>query len=72
MGIHNSLSKRYKLLAAVLAYIGNLLLRTIPIVHSEMDSDSSQEAVRIAFAFGSLPRPDRSEPALVASESSRW
>ena len=77
MGIHNSLYELYKLLAAdlitfrraaVLAYIANLLLRTIPIVHSEIDSDSANEPVRMDF--GDLPRPDRSQPAAVLVESS--
>lgn len=69
IGIHNSLSKLYKLLAAdlitarraaVLAYIANLLLRTIPIVHSELDPEGGDELVRVDVSFGDLPRPDRS------------
>ena len=76
MGIHNSLYELYKLLAAdlitarraaVLAYIANLVLRTIPIVHSEIDSDSSNEPVRIDF--GDLPRPIRTAPAPIPAES---
>lgn len=67
LGIHNSLSELYKLLAAdlisarraaVLAYIANLLLRTIPIVQSELDPDSSSEVVP-RIDFGDLPRPNR-------------
>lgn len=68
VGIHNSLSELYKLLAAdliaarraaVLAYIANLLLRTIPIVQSELNPDSN-ESIRLDVDFGDLPRPDRS------------
>jgi len=67
MGIHNSLSELYKLLAAdlisarraaVLAYIANLLLRTIPIVHSELDPDSATQSVKIDI---DLPRPNRED-----------
>jgi hypothetical protein len=74
MGIHNSLSELYKLLAAdlisarraaVLAYIANLLLRTIPIVHSELDPESSKDPVRIDIDFGDLPRPNRNQPATI-------
>jgi len=78
MGIHNSISELYKLLAAdlisarrraaVLAYIANLLLRTIPIVHSELDPDSSKDSVRIDF--GDLPRPKRNQPVTLTAESS--
>jgi hypothetical protein len=77
MGIHNSLYELYKLLAsdlisarraAVLAYIANLLLRTIPIVHSKLDPDSSKDPVRIDF--GDLPRPNRQPPAAIPAESS--
>ena len=77
MGIHNSISELYKLLAAdlisarraaVLAYIANLLLRTIPIVHSEIDSDSSKDPVRIDL--GDLPRPKRNQPVTLTAESS--
>ena len=76
MGIHNSISELYKLLAAdlisarraaVLAYIANLLLRTIPIVHSEIDSDSSKDPVHIGVDFGDLPRPNRQQPAAIAA-----
>ena len=79
MGIHNSISELYKLLAAdlisarraaVLAYIANLLLRTIPIVHSEIDSDSSKDPVRVEVDFGDLPRPNRQQPAAIVAESS--
>ncbi len=61
MGIHNSLSELYKLLAAdlisarraaVLAYIANLMLRTIPVVHSEIDSKSENQPLRLDVSFG--------------------
>jgi len=75
LGIHNSVSELYKLLAAdvissrraaVLAYIANLLLRTIPIVHSEIDANAENQPVRIDF--GDLPRPDRSGSTLVPKD----
>ena len=75
MGVHNSLYELYKLLAAdlitarraaVLAYIANLVLRTIPVVHSEIDANAENQPVRIDF--GDLPRPDRSGSALIAKE----
>ena len=75
LGIHNSLSELYKLLAAdlisarraaVLAYIANLLLRTIPIVHSELNPDSRDEPV-IRVDFDGIPRPNR-EPVATATE----
>lgn len=65
MGIHNSLSELYKLLAAdlisarraaVLAYIANLLLRTIPVVHGEIDRKSENEPLRLDVTFGD-PQP---------------
>ena len=68
IGIHNSLSELYKLLAAdlitarraaVLAYIANLLLRTIPIVHSELNPDSADEPVHIDVDLSGFPRPNR-------------
>jgi hypothetical protein len=68
LGIHNSLSELYKLLAAdlitarraaVLAYIANLLLRTIPIVHSELNPDADNEPAKFTVDFGDLPRPNR-------------
>ncbi len=74
LGIHNSLSELYKLLAAdlisarraaVLAYIANLLLRTIPIVHSELDPDSAEQSVKIDI---DLPRPHRENPKHIAAE----
>ena len=66
MGIHNSLSELYKLLAAdlitarraaVLAYIANLLLRTIPIARKEVHPDD--EPIKVDIDFGDLPRPNR-------------
>lgn len=65
-GIHNSLSELYKLLAAdlitarraaVLAYIANLLLRTIPFAQKEANPDDDP---RLIVDFGDLPRPNRS------------
>jgi hypothetical protein len=67
MGIHNSLSELYKLLAAdlitarraaVLAYISNLLLRTIPVVHKELDPALNCSNT-VEIDFGDLPRPNR-------------
>lgn len=78
MGIHNSLSELYKLLAAdlisarraaVLAYIANLLLRTIPVVHSELNPDAENGSTTVDVNFGDLPRPNRgpvSTPAELA------
>ena len=66
VGIHNSLSELYKLLeadlitarrAAVLAYIANLLLRTIPFAQKEANPDDEP---RLIVDFGDLPRPNRS------------
>jgi hypothetical protein len=80
IGIHNSLSELYKLLAAdlitsrraaVLAYIANLLLRTIPVVHAELDSDSGKRPVGVEVDFGDLPRPDRSHPPHISSKSNK-
>lgn len=77
MGIHNSLHELYKLLAAdlitarraaVLAYIANLLLRTIPIVHSELDPASSDEHVRVDVEF---PRPSTEPPLLAVNNTER-
>jgi hypothetical protein len=80
IGIHNSLSELYKILAAdlitarraaVLAYIANLLLRTIPIVHSELSPGANDETTKIRIDFGDLPRPDRSTitPSLTSEPS---
>lgn len=72
LGIHNSLSELYKLLAAdlisarraaVLAYIANLLLRTIPIVHSELNPQDDH----VHVDFGDLPRPNR-DPIATTTE----
>ena len=77
LSIHNSLSGLYKLLAAdlitarraaVLAYIANLLLRAIPIVHSELNGNSSEEPVKIEVDFGDLPRPNRDFPPGAANQ----
>ena len=76
LGIHNSLSELYKLLAAdlisarraaVLAYIANLLLRTIPIVQSELYPDSQNERIT-HLDLGDLPRPNR-DPVPAGIES---
>ena len=62
LGIHTSLSELYKLLAAdlitarraaVLAYIANLLLRTIPMAQKEVHPDEEPRVIV------DLPRPDR-------------
>src|SRR5262249_10354563 len=45
--------------AAVLAYIANLLLRTIPTVHSELASSPSDEPVKVDVNLGHLPSPNR-------------
>ena len=76
--MHNSPSELDKLLAsdlisarraAVLAYIASLLLRTIPIVHSELDANSSN-ATHIDVEFGDLPRPNRQQSGAIPAESS--
>ena len=64
LSIHNSLSELYKLLA----YIANLLLRTIPSVHSELDGNSSGEPVTVEVDFGDLPRPNRDLPPGAANQ----
>jgi hypothetical protein len=43
--------------AAVLAYIANLLLRTIPLAPKEVNPDD--EPVKFTVDFGDLPRPKR-------------
>jgi len=68
VGVQNSLSELYKLLAAaVLAYTANLF-RTIPTVHSELDPDSDKQPVKIDIDFGDLPRPNREGPKRIATE----
>ena len=66
-GINHSLAELYLLLAqnrisprraAVLAYISNLLLRTLPAIEKELDPDSNDD-VRLVWG---VPRPDRSGP----------
>ncbi len=65
-GINRSLSELYTLLAqnrisprraAVLAYISNLLLRTLPAIEKENDPDADD--VRIVW---DIPRPNRPGP----------
>ncbi len=62
-GIHKSLSHLYRNLAdnrisprraAVLAYISNLLLRTLPAIEQELDPDAASGAPTIIWDF---PRP---------------
>jgi hypothetical protein len=81
VGIHASLSALFKLLAedrisarraAVLAYIANLLLRTIPLVHSELDRDSASPCSKNQIDFGDLPRPKRDNlPVTLEAQSSQ-
>lgn len=75
IGIHNSLSELYKLLAAdlisarraaVLAYIANLLLRTIPIVHAELDPDSSNQPTKMNVE---LPRTYSQDSNRISAEN---
>ncbi|HWZ98743.1 MAG TPA: hypothetical protein VN025_13385 [Candidatus Dormibacteraeota bacterium] len=78
-GIHHSLSELYRLLAedrisprraAVLAYISNLLLRTLPAVHQELDP-SLNDSHTISIDFGDLPRPNRNAVAAKPSEPTK-
>jgi hypothetical protein len=64
-GINNSLGELYKLLAedkiaprraAVLAYISNLLLRTLPAIDREINGDDDHVTIIMDG-----PRPDRSQ-----------
>jgi hypothetical protein len=64
-GINHSLGELYKLLAdnkiaprraAVLAYISNLLLRTIPVIYQETHVDDDEP---ITISFKNAPRPIR-------------
>ncbi|MBZ5527807.1 MAG: hypothetical protein LAN71_07905 [Acidobacteriia bacterium] len=64
-GIHKSLSHLYRNLAdnrisprraAVLAYISNLLLRTLPAIEQELDPDAASGAPTIIW---DIPRPPR-------------
>ena len=66
-GINHSLAELYTLLAqnrisprraAVLAYISNLLLRTLPAIREELGPDSDDD-VRLVWG---VPRPDRPGP----------
>jgi hypothetical protein len=65
-GINHSLGELYKLLAdnkiaprraAVLAYISNLLLRTIPVIYQETHGDDDH----VTVIWDDAPRPDRSQ-----------
>ncbi len=51
--------------AAVLAYINNLLLRTLPAMDRELNGDSEEPPVRVDFS--GLPRPDHHSPPEHAS-----
>jgi hypothetical protein len=64
-GINHSLGELYKLLAdnkiaprraAVLAYISNLLLRTIPVIYQETHVDDDEP---VTISFENAPRPIR-------------
>ncbi|MBZ5702230.1 MAG: hypothetical protein LAN84_10310 [Acidobacteriia bacterium] len=68
-GIHHSLSELYRLLArncisprraAVLAYISQLLLRTLPAIGQERDPGSSPEATGPVIVVD-VPRPIRTQ-----------
>ena len=76
VGIHNSLSELYKLLAAdlitarraaVLAYIANLLLRTIPIAQKEVHP-GEQPRVIVDCDFPRSKRDDRLQVTPLPSE----
>ena len=67
VAINRSLGELYKLLArdeiaprraAVMAYTGSLLLRTLPAIEHELALDSEE----IRVELGDMPRPDRSQP----------
>jgi hypothetical protein len=67
VAINRSLGELYKLLArdeiaprraAVMAYTGSLLLRTLPAIEHELGLDT-EETIRVEP--GDMPRPDRSQ-----------
>ncbi|HVS86712.1 MAG TPA: hypothetical protein VHF01_00670 [Candidatus Acidoferrum sp.] len=76
MGINNSLGELYRLLAedkiaprraAVLAYISNLLLRTLPAIDHENNFQSDESGEDIAAAIlRNAPRPIRDDPPVVS------
>jgi hypothetical protein len=78
VAINRSLGELYKLLArdeiaprraAVMAYTGSLLLRTLPAIEHELGLDT-EETIRVDL--GDLPRPDRSQTDRDTGPSVIW
>jgi hypothetical protein len=76
VAINRSLGELYKLLArdeiaprraAVMAYTGSLLLRTLPAIEHELGLDA-EEHIRVDL--GDLPRPDHGSPEPVSKSGS--
>jgi hypothetical protein len=78
VAINRSLGELYKLLArdeiaprraAVMAYTGSLLLRTLPAIEHELGLDA-EETIRVEL--GDMPRPDRSHTDRLTGPTVIW